>query len=139
MNDYPKTGVGVMIFKDGKVLVGKRKLSHGAGTYQFPGGHLEYMESFVECAERETREECGIEITNVRFQAVANFRSCTPKHYTHICLIADWLSGEPKVLEPESSEEWQWYLPEEIPIPLATPSQVSLDSYKTNQNFFDNV
>ncbi len=41
-NNYPKVGVGVMILKDGKVLLTKRKGSHGAGMYSFPGGHLEY-------------------------------------------------------------------------------------------------
>jgi 8-oxo-dGTP diphosphatase len=68
----PKVGVGVMIVKNGFVLLGKRKGAHGEGEYAFPGGHLEYMESFAQCAQRETREECGIEIENIRFQFVAN-------------------------------------------------------------------
>lgn len=42
----PKVGIGVMILKDEKVLLGKRKGSHGEGEYSFPGGHLEYMESW---------------------------------------------------------------------------------------------
>ena len=50
----PKVGVGVMILKDGEILLGKRKGSHGEGEYAFPGGHLEYMESFSDCAKRET-------------------------------------------------------------------------------------
>src|SRR3989338_3768070 len=45
-----KVGIGVLIFKEGKVLLCKRKGSHGSGEYAFPGGHLEYMESFTECA-----------------------------------------------------------------------------------------
>lgn len=53
-NLHPKVGIGVMIFKDGKVLLGKRKGSHGDGEYSFPGGHLNYMESFEDCAQRET-------------------------------------------------------------------------------------
>jgi 8-oxo-dGTP diphosphatase len=65
----PKVGVGVMIFKDGKVLLGKRKSSHGDGEYAWPGGHMEYMESFEECAKRETMEETGMQIRNVRFFA----------------------------------------------------------------------
>ena len=51
-----RVGIGVMIFKDGKVLLGKRKGSHGEGDWAFPGGHLDYMEGFEECARRETRE-----------------------------------------------------------------------------------
>jgi 8-oxo-dGTP diphosphatase len=38
-----KIGIGVMVFKDGKVLMARRKGSHGQGEYAFPGGHLEYM------------------------------------------------------------------------------------------------
>lgn len=62
---HPKVGIGVMIFRDGEILLGKRKGSHGDGEYAFPGGHLEYMESFSDCARREVREECGIEIANI--------------------------------------------------------------------------
>ncbi len=57
MNDEQRIriGVGVMIFKDGKVLAGRRKGAHGEGTWAWPGGHLEYMESFEGCARREVR------------------------------------------------------------------------------------
>ena len=39
--EYPKTGIAVMIMKDDKVLLGKRKGARGAGDYAFPGGKLE--------------------------------------------------------------------------------------------------
>ena len=45
MSDHeqkPRVGIGVMIFKDGKVLLGKRKASHGEGEWASPGGHLDY-------------------------------------------------------------------------------------------------
>ena len=83
----PKIGIGIMIFKDSKVLLGKRKGSHGAGEYSFPGGHIEYMEGFEECAKREVLEETGIKIKNVRFQLLSNIKDYTPKHYIQIGLI----------------------------------------------------
>src|SRR5215510_5131841 len=99
--DQPRIGVGVMILKDGLVLLGQRKGAHGAGEYAFPGGHLEYMESFEQCARRETWEECGLQITNIRFQFVANVTTYVPRHYVHIGLLADWSGGTPTVREPE--------------------------------------
>lgn len=136
-NNRPQTGVGVMVIKDGKILLGKRKASHGAGEYAFPGGHLEYMESFEECARREAREECGIEIDNVKFLFLANLKDYAPKHYTHIGLVADWKSGEPKVLEPEKCEGWDWYDLAHVPQPLFAACTLSLDAYKTHKNFYD--
>ena len=56
----PKVGVGVFVFKDGKILLGKRKNAHGAGTWSFPGGHIELFEELYECAYRELREETGL-------------------------------------------------------------------------------
>ena len=69
----PKVGIGVLVIKDGKILVGKRKGAHGEGQYAWPGGHMEYMESFEQCAKREVMEETGIEIENVRFLRLMNF------------------------------------------------------------------
>jgi len=93
----PKVGVGVMVLKNGKVLIGKRKGAHGAGEWAWPGGHLEYMESFEDCARREVMEETGIEIHNIRFLRLMNLKEYAPKHYVDIGLVAEWLSGEPKV------------------------------------------
>lgn len=133
----PRVGIGVMILKDGKVLLGKRKGSHGKGEYSFPGGHLEHLESFEDCAKRETKEECGIEIKNVRFQFLYNMTKYTPKHYVHINLLADWKTGEPQVLEPEYSEHWGWYDIDNSPQPLFDAVQLALKAYKTGQKYFD--
>jgi 8-oxo-dGTP diphosphatase len=133
----PKVGVGILIFKDGKILLGKRKGSHGEGEYAFPGGHLEYMESFEDCAKREIAEECGIEVENIRFEFLANLVKYAPKHYIHIGLMADWKSGEPKVLEPDKCESWTWYNIDNLPEPIFEACKLSIEAYKTNNNYFD--
>lgn len=133
----PKVGIGVMILKGGRVLLGKREGSHGQGEYAFPGGHLEYLESFADCAKRETLEECGIEIENIRFQFLANVKKYAPKHYVHIGLIADWENREPKLLEPEKCEGWDWYDLASLPKPLFELCEISINSYQTGRNYYD--
>lgn len=135
--DIPLAGIAVMILKDGKVLLGKRKNAHGAGEYAFPGGHLEHLESFEECARRETREETGIEIDNVRFQFLANVLAYRPNHYVHVGLIADWLAGDPIGLEPKFCVSWEWYSLDSLPEPLFEPTRLGLESHRTGRNYFD--
>lgn len=137
MEKLPKVGIGVMILKGNKVLLGQRKGSHGEGEWAFPGGHLEHMESILDCARRETKEECGIEIANIRFLFLSNLKTYAPKHYVHVGLIADWQSGEPQILEPDSCEEWGWFDLNNIPTPLFNTCATSFEARRTGRNFYD--
>ncbi len=133
----PKVGVGVMILKNGKVLLGKRKGSHGEGEYAFPGGHLEYMESFESCAKREVKEESDMEIKDITFQFLANVTKYDPKHYVHIGLLAKWQSGQPKVLEPDKLDSWDWYDLDDLPQPIFEMCKLAIDSYQTGGIYYD--
>jgi len=62
---WPRVGVGVLIVREGKVLIGKRKGSHGAGQYALPGGKLEWRETWADCARREVLEETAISLYDV--------------------------------------------------------------------------
>ena len=124
MADRPKVGVGVIVLRNGKVLLGKRKNAHGEGSWSFGGGHLEFGESWEECAKREMAEECGSTICNVRFGAVTNdIFEKEGKHYITLFVIADHESGEPTVLEPDKCERWEWFDWDALPAPLFVPIQ----------------
>jgi len=110
MHNRPLIGVAVIVSKDGKVLLGKRKNSHGDGTWAFPGGHLEFSESIEECARREVFEETGIRIKNLRYGPYTNdIFNREAKHYVTLFVLADYDSGLPTVKEPHKCEEWQWH------------------------------
>lgn len=127
----PKVGVGVLVFKDGKILLGKRINTHGAGDFAGPGGHLEFGETFEECAIRETREEAGIEIKNLRVVSLANLLFWEDKHYVDIGVVADWESGEPSVMEPDKCEGWNWYDPANLPTEAFPTEKIYLDALRS--------
>ncbi|MEK7617311.1 MAG: NUDIX domain-containing protein [Patescibacteria group bacterium] len=136
MKPQVKVGIGILVFKDRKVLLGKRRESHGKGEYASPGGHLEFNESIIDCAKRECREEAGIEIKNIKFLRFSNMRKYG-KHYVDIGLIADWAGGEPTVLEPSKMEKWNWYNLDNLPKPLFGVINHTSEALKTGRNFFD--
>ncbi len=118
----PKIGIGVIIARDGKILMGMRKNSHGHGTWGFPDGHLEFNESIEACAIRELKEECGLSVTNIRHLAFTNdIYPEGDRHYVTLFLLADYADGEPQNLEPAKLEKWQWFSPNELPSPLFLP------------------
>lgn len=133
--ERPKVGIGVIVIKDDKVLLGKRKNAHGEGAWCYPGGHLEYGESFEECAMREVMEETSIEIKNLRFGIVTNdIFYDEQKHYVTICMVADFASGEVKVMEPEKCEKWGWFewdkLPELLFLPTINQLKAGFNPFK---------
>jgi 8-oxo-dGTP diphosphatase len=134
---YPRVGIGVMVMRDGKILLGLRKGSHGENQYAWPGGHMEYMESFADTTKREVVEETGMEIDNVRFLRLYNLKEYAPKHYCDIGLVADWKSGEPEVKEPHKCESWDWYDMDELPSPLFATVPSFVEAYKTGRNYWD--
>ncbi len=121
VNERPKVGIGVAIRKNGQILIGHRKGDHAGGEWSFPGGHLEYGEDPVDCALRETAEECGITISPPWLGLVTNNVFSNGRHYITLIMIADWVAGTPQVLEPDKVINWQWCAWSALPAPLIAP------------------
>lgn len=115
-------GVGVLVFRDGKILLGKRQGSHGAGTWSPPGGRLEYGESVEDCARRELREETSLELGPVLLGPYTNnlFPEVEQQYFTAFVIAYDAV-GEPRNLEPHKCEGWAWFGWDELPAPLFAP------------------
>lgn len=124
-----KVGVGVFIFKDGKILMGRRLNSHGADHWSLPGGHLEYGESFEATARREVLEETGLTIDEVRFGAVTNdYFPMEDRHYVSVWMMSDWADGEVTINEPDKYVALDWIDIEHLPAPLFLPWAQLLES-----------
>jgi|SRR6185436_9576316 len=117
--NYPGVGVGVYIRKEGKILLGLRKSSHGKGQWCAPGGKMDMFEDLEACARRETLEETGLTTGPMKFIGVTNdIWDDIGTHYVTVSFVTDWIGGEPKVMEPEKCEKWEWFEWGKFPEPL---------------------
>lgn len=130
--DQVRVGVGIMVLREGQVLLGKRRGSHGAGEYAWPGGHLEFGETIEECIAREIEEETGLIVRPVRPVALSNVIKYD-RHYIDIQYLVEYVSGIPEVREPDKVESWAWYSLDELPHPLFEFALRGLDGYRAAQ------
>lgn len=130
-------GFGVMLLRDGKVLLGKRhedpekasSLLKGAGTWTMPGGKLHFGESFEEGARREVKEETGVDLRNVKIITVTN-DIVEDAHFVTLGLLSEDFEGGAEVEEPDEITEWGWFGLDDLPSPLYFPSEKVLANYK---------
>lgn len=122
MRERPYVGVGVIVVRGDRVLLGRRLASHGAGAWQFPGGHLETFETVDACARREVREETGLEVHDLRRGPYTeDLFPDAGKHYVTLFVTARSHTGTPRACEPDRAAEWGWFAWDALPEPLFTP------------------
>jgi 8-oxo-dGTP diphosphatase len=105
MNKLPMVWVGVIVKKDWKILMGKRKWSHWAWYRWFPWGSLKYWEEFFDCAKREVKEEADVSIWSLEVCWITNdYFIEDDTHFVTIFVSAQIVSWEIKNLEPHKLE-----------------------------------
>ena len=115
----PKVGMGIYILNENhELLLFRRKGDHAGGMWCAPGGHLEHGETFLECAIREAKEECDLDVKSVEIIGVVNNIYSPEKHYVNVDVIAHGVTGIPKITEPDKSEDMGWFSLDSLPSPL---------------------
>ena len=140
MNKVIKTGVGVMLLNNNKILLGHRvnNTIDTGGIYEpdswtFPGGKQEYEETLLETAVRETKEETNLLLKDVQvFTATDEFQS--DRHFVTIGVISSSYEGELRVMEPSKIDEWKWFDLKHLPENIYTPTKNMINEYKKRVN-----
>lgn len=128
----------MFVFKNRKVLLGKRIGKTGYGTWCLPGGHFEYGESLIDAAKRELEEETSILADDLEFLHLVN-DPMKNVHYVHIDFLAKKWAGEPKVTEPEKFAEWEWFDLNNLPKEIFIGHQKLIPAFVEKMGFVDLV
>ena len=138
-NKKPGVGFGVMLFKNSKVLLGKRhddpekadSALKGAGTWTMPGGKLHFQETFENGAQREVLEETGIQINkNALKQISVTNNIVEDAHFVTLGFLCEDFNGEAETKEPDEITKWEWFELNNLPSPLYFPTKQVLDAHQ---------
>ncbi|MCK5394679.1 MAG: NUDIX domain-containing protein [Gammaproteobacteria bacterium] len=130
----PVIGVGVLVWRDKQLLLGKRISEQQDVCWQFPGGHLENDESVIQCASREVLEETGLKIKALRHLGFTDKAfSIGQRQYITLLVSCDHETGEAQTLEPDKCEVWQWFDYQDLPTPLFQPIEIFISQQPGSQ------
>ncbi|GBE92261.1 NUDIX domain-containing protein [Nostoc cycadae] len=132
-HDYIGVGVGAVIFNDkGLLFLAKRGQAarNERGTWEFPGGGVQFGEPLIEAIKREIQEEYGMQIEVKDILGVFDHILLEEKqHWISITYIALHFTGEPRINEPNKCESIGWFTLEDLPQPLSKITQLNLHTY----------
>jgi mutator protein MutT len=99
--------VDAIVRRGGQILIMKRAMGAMTGAWYFPGGSLEDGESPQEGAQREIREETGLDIENLRLFRVWHYRQDESTPAVGITYVGNVPgSTEPQINEEHASYRW---------------------------------
>ena len=109
--EQPIVGIGVIIWRGDSLLLVRRKNPPAQGQWGLPGGKQKVGETIFAAAQREAREETGVEIAAVGIVTAldAITRDAAGKveyHYTLVEVAAEWQAGEVRAADDALEARW---------------------------------
>ena len=108
--DYPRTACGMLVLKQGRVLLLERAHAPRIGHLDVPGGFIEPGEGLEAAARRELREETGLRVGRAEWLGfywdTYFIRGFGRFPVMNFYFAAQWRSGEPRAADDAASAAW---------------------------------
>lgn len=133
--DFIGTSAGAVIKNAiGKYFLAKR--GSGArddvGTWEFPGGTIEFYETREDAARRNVKRKYDFDIKIIKLLGVYEVIDREQKdHWISTTYIAQYAGGKEKIMQPEKCSDIGWFSLEEIgKLNLNRVSKLNLEDLK---------
>ena len=101
-----QASVKCMIFYDGRILLLQKKDQEGLRPWEFPGGGLQFGETFEEAARREVREETGVEVDILSVAGVWSYARHSNQFLTGFIFTAEAHTNAVRLSEEHTDYVW---------------------------------
>jgi len=133
--DYVGVSVGALILNDkDELFLTKRgeRATNERGTWEIPGGKVNFGETLLAAAKREIWEEYGAEVVFThQFPAQNHLIPEEHQHWVPTCFVGRFIPGSsPRILEPEKCSEIGWFALNHLPEPLSIITTLDVDTYR---------
>jgi 8-oxo-dGTP pyrophosphatase MutT (NUDIX family) len=133
---YPRAGCGIMVLREGKVLLGLRNddpekadsALHGEGTWTFPGGKMDFHDTVFGAAKRELKEETDLTAGKMEIFSITNER-VHDNHFVTLGFLCRDFEGDVKAMEPDEMVKWRWFGFDELPENMFSPTRKMIKNY----------
>ena len=124
--------VATLVFKERRLLLGKRIINGNFEGWQCPGGYLWVGESPQQAARRHCLEKAGLQVHEMRNGPyTSNVFSNSPEVEHSVTLYQ--LTREFQILNPARFENaeacWQWFELRQLPEPRFLPLELLIQQY----------
>ena len=115
--DRPVVGVGIVLWRQGRVALVRRGKPPREGQWSLPGGAQKLGETVLEAAAREVREETGLDLVDARVVDVVDMverdeGGRVRYHYTLVEVTGRAVGGPGEAASDAAA--LAWFTPEEV-------------------------
>lgn len=115
--ERPIVGIGVVVCRDGRVLLIRRGRPPRLGQWSLPGGGQILGETVEQAARREVLEETGLTLRRLELLTVVDLiepdaTGTIRYHYTLVDFVAEAEAGDPS--PGDDAAAVAWYRPDEL-------------------------